>query len=189
MKFNETQYYYQGYSSHQTGLPYESSTHPMGDPARLEWCRGWRDAENDSRKRLISTETDNANQQFESLATKQDEGWSGVGLPPVDCQCEAFINGEWKAVQVAYYRKDNKVDAIVFDLKSHITFWADEFRPMRNEAERKREEACSAIKSIIVDFDLESVEHRGDEMDIAKEIFFSIRAGKIPHIKLESADE
>ena len=193
MKYNDTQYYYQGYSSHQTGLPYESSPHPIGNPARLEWCRGWRDAENDSRKRLTSTETDNANQQFESLASKPDEVWNGDGLPPVGGEVEAFIAvsssclRQWRRVVVALAGISGaEKECLVYDAETTAPSWADEFRPLRNQEELKREEACSAIKSIIVEFDIENVENRGDEMDIAKEIFFSIRAGKIPHIKLES---
>lgn len=180
MKYNDTQYYYQGYSSHQTGLPYESSPHPIGSPARLEWCGGWRDAENDSRKRLTSTETDNANQQFESLATKQDEGWNGEGLPPVGCQCELFDCEDWNPVIIKFVG-DKYVVTERTDLGYEVVYCVAErperFRPIRSEADRKREEAINEIASLI---------GRGTFCDDAAGIYDAIADGKIPCVKLES---
>lgn len=196
MKFNDTQYYYQGYSSHQAGLPYESSPHPIGSPNRLEWCRGWRDAENDSRKRLTPTENDNANQQFESLPAKQVAIWNGEGLPPVGCECELvnffgndfpdFVgepdevvkiigNGFTNGCPVAFYEADGG--------RGGVLAYAVEqcFRPIRAEADRKRDKAKNAIAELC-----RSSASNGHSADM---IYDAIAAGKIPHIKLESADE
>lgn len=181
MKFNETQYYYQGYSSHQTGLPYESSSHPIGIPARLEWCRGWRDAENDSRKRLKSTETDNANQQFESLASKPDAVWNSEGLPPVGCECEAFDGMSWyPVVVVSHYdgfafawNYDHRITFTVNEIDSH------NFRPIRTEANRKRDECVDLIMGWM---------HHAGRAEVEL-IYDYIAAGKIPNIKLESPHE
>lgn len=119
-------------------------------------------------------------EQYEAaLAASQQASWSGEGLPPVDCQCEAFINGEWKAVQVAYYRKETTFDAIVFDLKSHVTFWTDEFRPIRTEAERKRENAIEALQLDEARTGAYITEHE------ATAIYDAIASGKIPGVKLD----
>jgi ribosome modulation factor len=181
MKFNETQYYYQGYSSHQTGLPYESSPHPIGSSARLEWCRGWRDAENDYRKRLISNENDNTNQQFESLATRQDEGWNGEGLPPVGCECERETPRGWSRCKINYLSTKVVVYQMLESGNEYAsTLSAYRFRPIRTEADRKREEAINEIASLI---------GRGTFCDDAAGIYDAIAAGKIPNIKLESPHE
>lgn len=196
MKYNASNYYYDGYAAYTNGLSHDQCQLEMGTTSRVDWYRGWRDAEIDNRKKPSPSEIDSSNQQFESLASKPDEVWNGDGLPPVGCEVEAMMPGkagkqwEWRKVKVALSGiAGAEKECLVYDLETTAPAWVDEFRPIRNQEEFRREEACAAIKSIIVDFDLESIEHRGDEMEIAKEIFFSIRAGKIPHIILEAADE
>lgn len=178
MKFNDTQYYYQGYSSHQTGLPYESSPHPIGSLARLEWCRGWRDAENDSRKRVTATENDNANQKFESMAAKPAQAWSGEGLPPVGTECEWRAGGHnWIGVKVLAYHEDEVWLQPLNGEESFTLSDPDDFRLMRTRAERQRHETLYALEKLDID------------SDITVRVLDAIAAGKIPHIKVELAYE
>ncbi len=196
MDYQGSVYYYDGYSNFMKG---KSQFHKdsLDDYKRRDWIHGYDQAKLDHNNRMKRdlqasvTEVDSSSQQFESLALKPMQ-WCGEGLPPAGCEVEAFITvsgsclRQWRRVVVALAGISGaEKECLVYDAETTAPSWADEFRPLRNQEELKREEACSAIKSIIVEFDLENVENRGDEMDIAKEIFFSIRAGKIPHIKLE----
>lgn len=186
MKFNETEHYYQGYSSHQTGVLYESSPHVIGTPARLEWCRGWRDAEYDSRRRLQKYEAENANQQLESLASKPVEVWSGVGLPPVGTECEWLASGDhdWIGVKVLAYHEDEAWLQPLNGAQSFTVGNPDDFRPMRSDADRKREEIANAL-----DKELGNIEKYPTWKDALIGVYDLVAAGKVPHIKPEPDHE
>lgn len=118
--------------------------------------------------------------------------WNGEGLPPVGCECEAKMPRldsplwGWRRVKVVIsgmVKAEN--ECLVYDVETTRPAWADEFRPIRTEEERKREEVIKAITDSIIDFDLASVEHRGDEQSIAIEIYCRIEAGRIPHVTLK----
>lgn len=116
-----------------------------------------------------------------ALAASQQPAWNGVGLPPVGLQIEytcnkfsehnqAILEGYWYiGTVIAYYEgfvwtSDNGIRPL------HNT----KFRPIRTEAERKREEA---IKEII---DCSAVLLE----PTAGLIYDAIAAGKIPGVKL-----
>lgn len=105
--------------------------------------------------------------------------WDGKGVPPVDCECEALTNGEWRKVMVCYIGEPaGETEALVFDLNSTRPFWGDEFRPIRTKAERRRESSIDAICDILrVDRDC------GARINLVK-IYEAIAAGKIPGIRL-----
>lgn len=105
--------------------------------------------------------------------------WNGEGLPPIGCECEytkeSLPGNEWTQCTVDYvgasfvvYRDCYGVEltGIIGDIK---------FRPLRTEAERKRDEVRKAMYAAmdIVDG------------DIADAIYDAIAAGKIPGVKLE----
>ena len=178
MKYNENKYYYDGYAAHTNGWPVDSSPLIAGTHSSLSWNHGWRDAENDSRKRSALNETDNANQQFESLATKQDEGWNGEGMPPVGSIVELMDDSQssaWEQVTIKFYGDAFAVWGANGREESNSLCHV-RVRPIRTEADRKREEAINEIASLI---------GRGTFCDDAAGIYDAIAAGKIPHIKLE----
>lgn len=187
MKYNETQYYYDGYAAHTNGLAYEQCQIEIGTPARLEWCRGWRDAEQDSRKKAPTPDSENTNHQFESLAVSQQPAWNGEGLPPVgsDCEFKPYDNSDWIFGKVNYLSDHTVVlglgktndDGQAEVVKHPRTL---KFRPVPTEAERKREEAIEEIASLI---------GRGTFSEDASGIYYAIAAGKIPGVKLEASDE
>ncbi|HID3221770.1 TPA: hypothetical protein ACXGFD_002846 [Enterobacter cloacae] len=87
-------------------------------------------------------------EQYEAELAASKTEWDGEGLPPVGCRVEANYGGEWVEATVAYTdRPESHGDAVawnevlVFDCKTTRPFWADEFRHIRSEAERKRDEA------------------------------------------------
>lgn len=103
--------------------------------------------------------------------------WNGDGLPPVGTICMAnFANG-WTDVKVAYIGDEGGCrEALVFEVKTTKPAWADEFRPLRTEAEKAREAVCHEIASMI---------GRGTFFEDAERIYDAIAAGKIPGVKLE----
>jgi len=125
-------------------------------------------------------------QEYEAALAASKPEWDGEGLPPVGCRVEANYGGEWVEATVAYTdRPDTHGDAaawkeaLVFDCKTTRHFWADEFRPIRSELDKNREEAIEGIASII-DY------RKGcSAKPLAKWIFDEIAAGKIPHIRID----
>lgn len=121
--------------------------------------------------------------EYESaLAASQKPAWNGEGLPPSGVECEARLrcnDGEWFLFRcvgvdcgVAFGWAEK--DAVTLGKGSY------EFRPLRTEAERKREIAVKVIKGLLM-FDY------GDDPRVndATFIYDAIAAGKIPGVKLD----
>ena len=120
------------------------------------------------------------NQYKSAIALLQKSTWNGEGLPTVGCECESkqFSQVDWAKFKVVAV-----CDGHVFG------FWGNgvstaldskmwEFRPLRTEAERKRDAA------------VEAMQREADEGDnwIYSEyeiIYDAIAAGKIPGVKLD----
>lgn len=112
--------------------------------------------------------------------------WSGEGLPPVGCECEytkeSLPGNEWTQCTVDYvgasfvvYRDCYGVEltGIIGDIK---------FRPIRSEAEQKRDEAVKAIDRYMPEF----IPDTPNDYYNAKKIYDAIAAGKIPGVKLDN---
>lgn len=105
--------------------------------------------------------------------------WSGGGLPPVGCECEFMKHTlhaipNWRRGIIKYV---SEYTVVIVEALSPGEFVAHprtcDFRPVRTEAERKREEAVKAITLT------------GWCQDFAEEIYDLIAAGKVPGVKLE----
>lgn len=123
--------------------------------------------------------------EYESaLAASQKPAWNGEGLPPVGCECEAK------------YRESDSAEWFLFrcvGVDCGVAFgWAGkeavtlgkgsyEFRPLRTEAEMKRDAAAEAIDWYMP----ESIPDTPNDYYHAKKIYDAIAAGKIPGVKLE----
>lgn len=130
--------------------------------------------------------------QYESaLAASQKVEWSVDGLPPVGCECEIkFIcdtpPAEWFSFKLIGVH--DEIAIVTLDGEStwrHISkFSLDKvkFRPLRTEAERKRDEAAKAMSRHANDD-----ENRGFDAGLRNclSIYDAIAAGKIPGVKLE----
>lgn len=122
----------------------------------------------------------------ECICQDAAQGWNGEGLPPVGCECEyqdSYTN-EWYPVTIQYVSDQLIVICGVTnilgeeqktEIAKDIICDKPQFRPIRSEAERKREAARNGIYAAmdIVDG------------DIADAIYDAIAAGKIPGVKLE----
>lgn len=126
-----------------------------------------------------------------ALAASQNPAWNGEGLPPVGCECEYLDNnGKWYPVTVKYASDQLVVISGVIkilgeeqetEIAKDIITDKPQFRPLRTEAERKRDEAISEIgkASQLISNNKEQIKH------IAKHIYDAIAAGKIPGVKLD----
>lgn len=130
--------------------------------------------------------------QYESaLAASQNPAWNGEGLPPVGCECEYLnSNGEWSAVTVKYASEQLIVisgatkileEEQETEIAKDIIIDKPQFRPLRTEADRKRDAAVEAIDYWLPEY----IPDTPNEFYHAKKIYDAIAAGKIPGVKLE----
>lgn len=117
-------------------------------------------------------------EQYEAALAASKTEWDGEGLPPVGSNVEARFEGEWVEVTVAYSncpkpQWDASVwnEALVFNRITTRPFWTDEFRPIRSEADKKKEAAIFAIAELC----------RGSASNghSAELIYDAIKSGKI----------
>ncbi len=107
--------------------------------------------------------------------------WNGDGLPPVGTVCMANLGNGWTDVKVAYIGDEGGFrEALVFEIKSTKPAWADEFRPLRTEADKARD---GAIKEMILYTSLDA--NSAKDCNHIANIYDAISAGKIPGVKLE----
>jgi len=113
-----------------------------------------------------------------ALAASKEDEWSGDGLPPAGCECELFDCDEWNPVVIKFvgekYVVTERTD-LGYEVVYCLAERTDRFRPIRTEAERKRDEAikaminCSAVLLEVT----------------AGLIYDAIAAGEIPGVKIE----
>lgn len=130
------------------------------------------------------------NQYKSALAASQKPVWNGEDLPPVGCECEwNDSNVGWLPVKIKYISDQIVViesPTNLFGVQKLTEIAKDiicdkpQFRPLRTEAERKRDIAVKVIKGLLM-FDY------GDDPRVndATFIYDAIAAGKIPGVKLE----
>lgn len=104
--------------------------------------------------------------------------WNGEGRPPVGCECEVqyWNDGLHEKVRIiAWHGNEAWVEFTECKGKTSL-IGNPEFRPIRTEAERKREEAINALS--------EHFGHGAGLYNISG-LYDKIAAGKIPHITLK----
>lgn len=125
--------------------------------------------------------------EYESaLAASQKPAWNGEGLPPVGCECVVTPhNTAWGFSSVDDYTGrvlayDGEDFWFVMLGGVKVTSRTDkvDFRPIKSEADKKRDAAINNILTII---DCNGV----DPKNSAIQIYDAIAAGKIPGVKLE----
>lgn len=150
-----------------------------GDWGGGDWSNPFIDTIADDRHECIVSR-----KQYESaLALSQKPAWNGEGLPPSGVECEARLrcnDGEW-----FFFRCVGVDCGVAFGWagKEAVTLGKGsyEFRPLRTEAERKRDAAVEAINYWLP----ECIPDTPNEFYHAKKIYDAIAAGKIPGVKLD----
>ena len=125
-------------------------------------------------------------EQYEAAITTQQPAWNGEGLPPVGCECELTPhNTRWgfsgsapyRGVVVAYSGED-----FWFKDSSNVNTVSRtdkvDFRPIRTEAERKREETIEIMRSRVTNY------NKTDVIQAIGELYEAIAAGKIPGVEI-----
>lgn len=108
-----------------------------------------------------------------------EPSWIGVGLPPVGCECEFKAeDGSWGAGTVLFVGKMRVFWLCHEDgMEYNAEIEPREFRPIRSEADKKRDAVIEFITGAIDS-------HGFDPLNSAKFIYDAIAAGKIPGVKL-----
>ena len=96
--------------------------------------------------------------------------WMGGGLPPVGTICEAKVprpitGWEWRKVKVVESGIPGaEKEALVYDLETTSPSWADEFRPLRTEAEKVREDDIKAMLGVVTNYNKTDVIHAIEQL-------------------------
>lgn len=101
--------------------------------------------------------------------------WNGEGLPPVGCECEIRRVADWMPVTIQFISSYHTVFTTFGGTEDCYQTCSLQFRPIRTEAERKREEAIAALKQLKPQL----------VGELAGYLYDEIAAGKIPHITLK----
>lgn len=143
-------------------------------------------------------------EQYESALVASKQAWNGEGLPPVGCDCEL-------STAVEFYTHSGSTDfeeGTVVVVGGTVNFGLGEFvaikvkgtncitdinpcflRPIRSEADKKREEAVIALSRVdpkVVPFEYGDKCSDGSLIGSAwYDLYDAIAAGKIPHIRIE----
>lgn len=172
-----------------------SDGHGWASEGGYDWIRDGYPFEGDFKTRVAK---DNetafiAREQYEAALAASKQVWNGEGLPTVGCRVETRFNGEWVEATVAYTGRPETSgaadtckwkEALVFDCKTTRPFWADEFRPIRSEEDKKRDAACDAMHKWWREVAGQERED-GSLIDIYSGIYDAIAAGNIPGIRIE----
>lgn len=147
----------------------------------------------------VSIENVVTRNQYKSVfALSQKPAWNGEGLPPVGAKVEFFINPK-----LGYRNAWNPDAGTEMEVVAHKTttdgndvavcYWDEggagrsccfvpkSLKPLRTEAERKRDAAAEAIDWYMPEF----IPDTPNDYYHAKKIYDAIAAGKIPGVKLD----
>lgn len=134
------------------------------------------------RERVSACESESVSHaQYEAAIASSKPEWDGVGLPPVGVECEmSYAGDEWhKCVIIA-----KGEEQIIYQTQGCREFSGHRnnyrFRPIRSEAERKRDAAAEAI-----DYWMPALPPTQNKFYHAKKLYDAIAAGKIPHIRID----
>lgn len=123
--------------------------------------------------------------QYESaLAASQKPAWNGEGMPPVGMHCEivdpdgVLMYGQGESGEVISHVENTAVIRMSYGLGC---FEARFLRPLRSEADKKRDAAVEAIDYWLPKY----IPDTPNEFYHAKKIYDAIAAGKIPGVKLD----
>lgn len=130
------------------------------------------------------TEADDESELNECIGQDAAQVWGGEGKPAIGEKCEHHSGGQWEAVTIAGIYENlvtGFTDYLMVkeDGSSYTVGNPYRFRPIRSEAERKRDEAVAQLNNFVAmgKFALDE--------DLAYAVYDAIAAGKIPGVKLE----
>lgn len=150
-----------------------------GDWGSGDWRNPFIDILADDRHECIITR-----KQYEAaLAASQKPAWNGEGLPQVGCECECYVDeGIIHCVVVGYDFDGKAVVMRNVPARKYFSIQADSghIKPLRSEAERKRNDAAIKSMASVIDY-----RNGCSSKPIAGWLYDAIAAGKIPGVKLD----
>lgn len=166
---------------HYDGLSWK---HHTGNSLMYFWHGEWATPLASDHKESIVTYW----QYKAALAASKKPVWNGEGLPPVGCECEYSLNAgkTWWKCKIDYIVGTQGVVMLcdTFEGVQYVKFSSYggtlKFRPIRAEADKKRERICDAIYGALT-----KAERQHNRSDEAEAVYEAIAAGKIPGVKLE----
>lgn len=112
--------------------------------------------------------------------------WDGEGLPPVGCICEVKVCDGYEQCEIVFSHPKSGVAYIYLDENEHGGNRPVDcispipaplyFRPIRSEADKKRDEIIEALK--------DGLGHSHGLYDLMQ-IYHLLNNGKIPHIRID----
>lgn len=132
-------------------------------------------------------------EQYEAALVAIKQEWNGEGMPPVGCKCEWQNKNtkQWVEVLVVYasewvtvIRENKTVDPVELAIENYGDDARCQFRPIRSEADKKRDEVGEAIYRAI-NWNHEGTVERNSRFEDYCKVYDAIAAGKIPHIRIE----
>lgn len=123
-------------------------------------------------------------EQYEAALAAAQPQWDGEGLPPVGCVCEFRVKGKsrWESGIVGIVRYTSPFTVVISgDKCERVHLPIDlEFRPIRSEADKKRDAAVVELSSVI------DYRNGCSSKPLAGWLYDAIAAGKIPGVKLSA---
>lgn len=113
-------------------------------------------------------------EQYEAAIAAQHPVWDGEGLPPVGVECEIRKISEWMKVTISFISEVHTVFKTPGGTEDCQKTCNLQFRPIRTEAERKREQVVDGLLSLGTSL----------RPATASIIYDAIAAGKIPGVEL-----
>lgn len=130
------------------------------------------------------TEADDESDLNECIGQDAAPVWNGEGvMPPVGCECErSWAGDEWQSCKILFASGQIVVVKLKESGREDAYNIGDvTFRPIRTEAELKRDAAVEAIDRYMPEF----IPDTPNDYYNAKKIYDAIAAGKIPGVKLD----
>lgn len=124
--------------------------------------------------------------QSKNSVTKQSDEqlWDGEGLPHVGCECELFDSDSgWEVVVIKFVGNKTVVVDMLDGDEYSFELSTCQFRPIRTEAERRRDESSAQMLDIFMNSELFKGKECNEEA--MRAVYDAIAAGKIPGIKVE----
>lgn len=132
-------------------------------------------------------ENDDEDDLNECIGQDVTQVWSGEGLPPVGCECEytmqTITGDDWNQCTVDYVGSSFVVYRDCCGVELSCSIGCIKFRPIRSEADRKRDEAVQALCD--AGGGNGKVDEKSGYGSCWFDIYDAIAAGKIPGVKLE----
>ncbi|QPJ99325.1 hypothetical protein IDM36_15545 [Enterobacter mori] len=127
-------------------------------------------------------------ESYEAALAASKQEWDGEGLPPVGCECEHHSpSGMVTVVKIIAHFQNRAAMVAVFipverEFKTVDQAISDCFRPIRSEADKKRDEAAKGLMDYLVkNTCTDNVFYIQDVIGF----YDAIAAGKIPHIRID----